>query len=761
MSLTAPDPSQTAAINLRPDLDALNRCALAAELEQAGNYEAARGALGDLWRGTGARPKVDGLEAAARAELLLRAGSLAGWLGIAARVAGAQEAAKDLINESLRVFDGLARPEKVAEARTELAWCYFREGAFEEARVLLRETLDDLAPADGELYVLASVRLADVERVKGQGAEALRLLEGIEPAALCGAGHSARGKFHSTRAGVLEMMGFAARRADLTDRALVELAAASFHFEAAGHVRYCARVENNLGFLLFRLRRFEEAETHLARARRLFASLREEASVAQVDETRGRALLALGRNADAERLLRSSARALEAGDDRSLLSDTLVALGVAQSRLGRAAEADASFRRASALADLLGDGEACGRALLCVVEEIGEGLRGDELREFYLRADRLLDGSEHAETLSRLRACARRLITGAAETRAGDDDARGFVYASPKSEAVLREAREIARGAGALLISGETGTGKELLARLVHRWSGRRGRFVAVNCAALCEGLFESQLFGHLKGSFTDALADTRGLAREADGGTLYLDEVGELGHASQAKLLRFIDSGEFYMLGSSSPDSVNARIVAATNHDLRERVARGLFRRDLFYRLAAFQIALPPLRERSEDIPALARHFIAEIGRRYDKRVTFAEGSVEAMSRLPLPGNARELRALVERTFITAEDGAVVTPEAVEAVAMRGGSRASLAAPWEGCSLEDDVRAYEGRLIRLALDSAKGSVTRAARLLNITHQGLAYILKGRHQNLLPARRPARARRASVIPAEYKGKPGR
>ncbi|MCA1614032.1 MAG: sigma 54-interacting transcriptional regulator, partial [Acidobacteria bacterium] len=673
----------------------------------------------------------------------------------------AQEWAKDLINESLRIFDSLALRDKAAEARVELSWCYYREGAFNEARVVLREVLGGLTTADGESFVLASIRLADVERIMGRGSEALKILEGVEGDGLDRAGPSARGKFHSTRAGALESLGFQEGRPDLTDRALVELAAASFHFEAAGHARYLARVENNHGFLLIRLRRFEEAAPHLERARRLFVKLKEEASVAQVDETRARSLLALGRNAEAERLLRVSVRTLEKGDDRSLLADALIALGVAQVRLGRLGEASAAFERATGIYDLLGDGASCGRALLDIVEEIGDGLRADELRDLYLNADRMLAGSEHAETLARLRACARRLIRADGGRREAGGAGPNYIYASPKSEAVLNETREIARGSGAVLISGETGTGKELLARMVHLWSGRRGRFVAVNCATLCDSLFESQLFGHRKGSFTDALADHAGLAREADGGTLYLDEVGELSAANQAKLLRFIDSGEFCTLGNAVPEHVDVRIVSATNHDLRERAARGLFRRDLFYRLAALQIVLPPLRERSEDIPALARHFIAEVGLHYGRRVTFTDESVEAMSLLPLPGNARELRALVERTFITAPDGAVVTAGSVEIVARRDGFKATLASPWEGCSFEEEVCTYEGRLIRLALESAGGSVTRAARLLNVSHQRLAHILKTRHKTLLPVRTPVRRRRVSLIPAAKRTKADR
>jgi transcriptional regulator with PAS, ATPase and Fis domain len=291
---------------------------------------------------------------------------------------------------------------------------------------------------------------------------------------------------------------------------------------------------------------------------------------------------------------------------------------------------------------------------------------------------------------------------------------------------------------------------------LIHEWSGRRGRFVAINCATLCDALVESQLFGHKKGSFTDALENYAGVVREAEGGTLFLDEVGELSLSHQAKLLRLLDHGEMYPVGSSVPEHVNVRLIAATNHNLGERVAGKLFRPDLFYRLNAFHFRLPPLRERPEDIPALALHFIAQARRQHHKQIIFAPESLTAMTNLMLHGNARELRSLIERTFITAPDGALITREAVEIVALRQTPQANFAAAWSGCSLEDEVQAYERNLIRRALDSAGGSITRAARLLNATHQSLAYILNGRHKELLALRRPARRRRVSLARPDRK-----
>lgn len=727
------------------------RCALAKALEEAGNYEAAISSLGEFWQGVGLRPILTDLDEGAQAELLLRTGALTGWLGSARQVVGAQETAKDLISESMTRFAALGDSGKAAEALIEMAWCYGRAGAYDEARVMLATALERLGEQDGALRTDALVRQGEVERSAGRLKDALVILLEAEPRVDACASDALKGTFHSTLANTLKDLGTAERRADYVDRALIEYAAASFHFEQAGHARNRARVENNLGVLLYRLHRFADAHEHLGRARRLFVSLKDSGSYAQVDETRARALLAEGRLAEAEKIARVAVRALEAGDEPALLAEALTTYGTVLARLGRAADARATLERAHAAGLLASDSEDAGKAALCLLEELADYLKPDERRAIYLQADECLARTQNAETMARLRACARHLLATPAQTPAATAETVPFVHAAEKSAQLLAEARCVAQTEGAVLLSGETGTGKEVLARLIHEWSGRSGPFVAINCAALCATLIESQLFGHRKGSFTGAAEDYAGAARMAAGGTLFLDEIGELSLANQAKLLRLIEQGEVYALGSALPERVNVRIIAATNHDLRQQVTRKQFRADLFYRLAGFHLELPPLRERVEDIPVLACHFIETATRQHDKRVEFTPESIEAMRQLPLAGNVRELRALIERTFLTAPDGAIITPAAVETVALRGTHKASFADPWAGCSLEEEMRAHEGRLICLALESSGGSITRAARLLNVTHQGLAYILNGRQKELLAGRTPQRQRRVSLM----------
>ncbi|MBD0373992.1 MAG: sigma-54-dependent Fis family transcriptional regulator, partial [Pyrinomonadaceae bacterium] len=260
-----------------------------------------------------------------------------------------------------------------------------------------------------------------------------------------------------------------------------------------------------------------------------------------------------------------------------------------------------------------------------------------------------------------------------------------------------------------------------------------------------------SQLFGHRKGSFTDAVTDYPGAVCQARGGTLFLDEIGELSTGNQSKLLRLVERYEIHSIGASVPEQVDVRIIAATNCNLKDEVVRGLFRNDLFYRLQTFHLEIPPLRARPDDIPVLAEHFIKEAFNRHGQRVTFTPEAIEAIRQLPLKGNARELRSLIERTVLIAPQGATITQEAVETLMMRQKQTAGLANVWAGCSLDEEVQLYEGSLIQMALKAARGRVTQAARLLGVTHQRLTSILQGRHKDLLTARTPIKRRRRSIM----------
>jgi DNA-binding NtrC family response regulator len=727
------------------------RCRLAKELTELGDHEAARDAMGPLWSGAGERPALDNLDGATAAEVLLRAGVLSGLIGSIRQIEGSQEIAKDLISESKRKFEELGEKEKVAEAQIDLAVCYWREGSFDEARVILQEALSCLADGASEQRARALINSAMIEISMMRFNDALRHLVEARPLFDVIDNHVLQGNFHNQFALTLKKLSEAEHREDYSDNALIEYTAASYHYEQAGHVRYRAAVENNLGYLLFIRKRIAEAHEHLDHARSLFIGLKDSVHTAQVDETRARVLLAQGRSAEAERVARAAVRTLERGDESSLLAEALTTHGVALSRLGNYQEARAALNLAVDVAEKVGDRESAGLAAITVMEELGARLAIDELQAMYERADSLLINSQNTDTLRRLRACARRAVD-AARVRACEFAAPDFVHADERTKELLRTAHLVAGTQAPVLITGETGTGKEVLARLIHHWSGRAGQFVALNCEALTETLFESLLFGQARGSFTDEAQEHLGAVREAARGTLFLNGIAELSFGSQGKLLRLIERGEIHSTGVPLPEHVDVRIVAATNCDLEQMVARGEFRADLFYRLNTFHLVIPPLRERPDDIPALATYFIEELLKTHPKQVTFLPEAVEAMRKLPLKGNARELRALIERTLLTANDGAVITPYAVEALAIRRlVSKATLTDPWEGCSLKAEVHDFESNLIGLALQATGGGVTQAARLLGVTHQRLCAMLKARHKNLIVAKKGSLPRKPSVI----------
>lgn len=391
---------------LSADESARLRVRRSKEFEDSGDYEAARDALGELWRRVGERPRLEGLGLRARAEVLLQAGVLTGFIGSARQIEGAQESAKDLITESLPLFESLGDAEKVAEAQVELAFAYVRQGAFDEARVLLREALARLRGSGSEVEALALMRGAIVECSARRLNEGLRIYaEAAEVFARVGS-HSLKGRYHHAHANLLYYLAEAEEREDYIDRALVEFTAAAYHFERAGHTRYHACVENNLAQLFLDLGKYPEAHAHLDRARALFTRLRDRLHLAQAEETRARVLLAEGRASEAERVARASARRLEKGDERSLLSGALVTHGRALARLGEHARARYVLRQAADIAEQAGDTAGAGRALITLVEELGERMSARDIRADFERAAALLEGSKHPGTLSRLSACA-------------------------------------------------------------------------------------------------------------------------------------------------------------------------------------------------------------------------------------------------------------------------------------------------------------------------------------------------------------------
>jgi CheY-like chemotaxis protein/tetratricopeptide (TPR) repeat protein len=387
------------------------RCQFAKELEDVGNYEAAREAMGELWSRVGEHPTLDELDEATAAEVLLRAGVLTGWIGSVKQIEGAQETAKNLISESIARFEVLQGTAKIAEAQTEIAYCYWRQGSYNEARIWLRGALDRLpADTDNELRAVALLRLAIVERSGKRFHDALRIHIDAAPIFDKSTNYALRGKFHNGFGFLLMNLGAAEKRNDYMDRALIEYAAASYHFEQAGHTRYQACVENNLGLLFSAIKKFPEAHWHLDRAQALFTSLKDSVHTAQVDDTRARVLLAEGRVSEAEKIVRGAVKILERGGEQSLLAEALTTHGLVLARLGSYEQARLTLQRAVGVAEGAGDSEAAGLAALTVVEEIAEHLPPHDLSAAYDRAAELLSGSENRESKDRLLACSRRVL---------------------------------------------------------------------------------------------------------------------------------------------------------------------------------------------------------------------------------------------------------------------------------------------------------------------------------------------------------------
>lgn len=386
------------------------RCQLARQLEGIGNYEAAREVMGEVWQHLGERPDLNGLDQRIAAEVLLCAGSLTGWVGSAKQLEGAQESAKNLISESKRMFEALGDDEKVAEAQTDLAYCYWREGALDEARVILQDALCRFGDASSGAKAIALLRSAIVERSAKRFNDALRIHKEGAPLFEAINNDVLRGKFHHGFANVLNYLSSAEYREDYVDQALVEYTAASFYFGQAGLTRYQAHVENNLGFLFSTIGNYPEAHEHLDRAQALFTTLKDTGHLAQVDDTRAKVLLAEGRVPDAEKLVRSAVGTLERGGEQSLLAEALTTHGMALARSGRHEEAGATLRRAVEVAEQAGDQESAGQAALTLIEESGAHLSGEDLCATYERAAGLLGGSQNLATFKRLSACARRVL---------------------------------------------------------------------------------------------------------------------------------------------------------------------------------------------------------------------------------------------------------------------------------------------------------------------------------------------------------------
>ena len=353
-----------------------------------------------------------------------------------------------------------------------------------------------------------------------------------------------------------------------------------------------------------------------------------------------------------------------------------------------------------------------------------------------------------------LRILARRAILYGRNVDADPNDTAQvrIIGGSPGVKEVQELIRRVARNDSTVLVGGESGTGKELVAGLLHAQSHRRdGPFVAVNCGGFSETLLESELFGHVKGAFTGAVADKRGLLELADGGTFFLDEIGETTLGIQVRLLRVLETKSFVPVGGETPRKTDVRFVAATNRDLGEMVSAGAFRGDLYYRLNVIPVRMPPLRERDDDVALLAGYFLSLYSKRFNKRLEgFDSSAMDAMRAYDWPGNVRELQNAVQRSVSLAE-GELVTfddvfpswgvkrdpePKGGEGPPPRHAQPVAAITAGEdveftkGFDLEAELESVEAHYIRKALEMTGNNLTQAAELLGISFRSMRYKVK-------------------------------
>lgn len=348
-------------------------CEATRKLENRGEYEEARKVLTDYWPRIGEQPKLEGLGPDTAAELLLRAGVLTGILGAYRQLPDAQEIAKDLLTQSQSIFEARRVIKKIAEVRSELAYCYWRTNDLDEARGCLKEALTLLA-IDSELKAKVLLRLSLVEHSMERDQQAFRILTKHAPLFLKLNNHTLRGNYHIILGDRLANLAESQNRSEYIDRALIEYAAASYHFELAEHRAHLANVETNLGYLYFKINRFDEANEHLNRARRIYGSIKDVRTAAQVDETRARILLEQRRIAEAERVIRSAVRVHERDGNVILLSEALITHGRVLARSERYAASLGTFRRAIELADNAGLANRAAEAIVAAFRELGDHL---------------------------------------------------------------------------------------------------------------------------------------------------------------------------------------------------------------------------------------------------------------------------------------------------------------------------------------------------------------------------------------------------
>lgn len=405
--------------HLTANEETLFRCQTALELKDRSDYEGAQEAMRPLWKRVGERPDTKGLHPSVAAEVLLCVGILTGWIGSKIQIDEAQETAKNLLTESITYFESVGDVKQIAAARVELAYCYWRDGELNEARIMLREALQKLT-AEGDTRARALLKLATVELSATRYTDALKLLTDNASLFEKVRNHSTKGSYHSELAIIFEEIAESEKRKDYFHRALREYKAADHHFKLARNPVFRADVKNNVGLVLFKLSRYKEAHKYLGEARRLAVSFKDKARTAQYDETRAQVLVAEGKWKEAEAVARRAASALEKCGHQCLVADALITQGIALARLGRRQRAHFILQKAIEVALQVDARNKAGLAALTLVEEVDQ-LSPATLQAAYQQAREWLADSQSQDMLLRLNDAAGKLATSLRGELSGEE----------------------------------------------------------------------------------------------------------------------------------------------------------------------------------------------------------------------------------------------------------------------------------------------------------------------------------------------------
>jgi tetratricopeptide (TPR) repeat protein len=434
--------------HLAPNAEALQKCQAALELRDKSDFHGARAVMHPLWERIGERPELKGLHAEVRAEVLLTVGILTSWIGSKEGIEKSQEAAKNLISEGITLFESLQDHLKVAASRAEIAYCYFREGALDEARIMLTEALQQLK-VQGNTRARALLKLVIVEWSASRYNVALELLTDNAPLFRKITDDSIRGTYHNEHAIVLRHLAKSdpVKREELLQLAISEYKSAERHFQLAKNKVFRASVKNNLGLIFFNLSRFRDAYGSIAEARRLAVSLKDKCLTAQFDESRAQVLIAEGKLEEAESIMRGAVRVLEKSGQQCLLAEALTTYGISLARLGKRDQAQFNFQRAMEVAHQVGALNKAGLAALTLIEEVAD-LAPGVLNKAYDRAIEWLATSQSQEVFQRLIAVTKK-IRANSSVDVNDENASGalFVTKCDLTQERLRHERELIRQA--------------------------------------------------------------------------------------------------------------------------------------------------------------------------------------------------------------------------------------------------------------------------------------------------------------------------